>query len=432
MNTPKVSVIMPSYNCALYITEAIDSVLSQTFKNFELIIVDDGSTDNTIELIENYNDKRIILIKNEMNRGVATTRNIGYKASKGEYIVISDSDDINLPMKFEEQVNYLDNHEDIDIVGCHYQHFSELKYLQKWAFSDENEYIKSMRLFWNEQAPASMFRKKKIESLGLLYHDESYQAAVDSEWFSKMPKEIRFTNIQKVLYLYRRHTNQMTQEGVQNTQSKFVDKIRENMIVNTGIVPSQFEKIIHFTLCDYTSVERYPDLPFIEIRNWAEKLIIANEESKFNEINIFSKLVARRFFELCNHFSYQGNKVWNAWEEFKYKHLLDEEVKLIPDEVILKLLKNKSVAIFGTLRSAYILLYRLQRLNLNISYLIDNNLESSITEIDGYSVYRIDELNRKPVDIVIMTVQSNNRYLLKSYIQTNHKKIKTLLIEDFI
>jgi len=106
MSTAFISVIMPVYNRAEFIGEAIQSILSQTYKNFELIIIDDASTDNTLKVISEFtDDDRILLLKNKKNEGVAATRNRGIEIAKGEFIAFMDSDDISLPQRFEKQVN---------------------------------------------------------------------------------------------------------------------------------------------------------------------------------------------------------------------------------------------------------------------------------------------------------------------------------------
>jgi glycosyltransferase involved in cell wall biosynthesis len=110
-NTKLVSVITPSYKSEKFIRETINSVLNQTYKNWELVIVDDHSPDNTNEIIENYikNDKRIKLIKLESNSGVTEARNIAIKEANGKYIAFLDSDDIWLPQKLEKQIDYMNN-----------------------------------------------------------------------------------------------------------------------------------------------------------------------------------------------------------------------------------------------------------------------------------------------------------------------------------
>lgn len=116
-HNPSVTVLMPAYNAGPYIAEAIDSVLQQTFTDFEFIIINDGSTDNTAEILKQYNDPRIVIIS-QQNRGLIDTLNDGIKMSKGEYIARMDADDMCLPERLEVQYNFLTSHPDYDMVGC--------------------------------------------------------------------------------------------------------------------------------------------------------------------------------------------------------------------------------------------------------------------------------------------------------------------------
>ena len=116
MMCPEVSVIMSVYNGEKYLGEAIDSILNQTFTDFEFIIVDDGSIDRSADIIRSYKDSRIKLIQQE-NRGASCGRNRGIQESKGEYIACMDADDISLPQRLEKQVDFLEKHPDIGIVG---------------------------------------------------------------------------------------------------------------------------------------------------------------------------------------------------------------------------------------------------------------------------------------------------------------------------
>ena len=116
MTEALVSVVMPVYNGAKYLNESIDSILQQTFSDFEFIIINDGSTDNSLEIIKSYNDERIVLI-NQENQGVATSLNNGIKIAKGEYIARMDADDISYDDRFRIQVNFLKNNPDVIIVG---------------------------------------------------------------------------------------------------------------------------------------------------------------------------------------------------------------------------------------------------------------------------------------------------------------------------
>lgn len=119
MKKPLISVIMPAYNAEKYLDESIQSILNQTFNDFEFIIINDASTDNSLKLINDYHkkDKRIILINNKKNMGVAKSRNNGMMIAKGKYIATFDADDVSFPKRLEIQFNYLEKNPQIFLVG---------------------------------------------------------------------------------------------------------------------------------------------------------------------------------------------------------------------------------------------------------------------------------------------------------------------------
>lgn len=114
---PKVTVVMPVYNGSRYLREAIESILAQTYTNFEFLIIDDGSTDGTSAIIQSYNDPRIRFIRNDRNQGVWKTMNTGLSLARGEYFSRMDSDDIALPVKLERQVAYLENKPEVTVIS---------------------------------------------------------------------------------------------------------------------------------------------------------------------------------------------------------------------------------------------------------------------------------------------------------------------------
>ena len=122
---PRVSVILPAYNAEAYLKEAIDSILNQTFPDFQLIVINDCSTDGTEEIIRQYADPRLVPVKNEKNLGIAATLNRGLSLAQGDYIARMDADDISLPHRLERQVAYLDAHPDIAVLGTNVETFDE-------------------------------------------------------------------------------------------------------------------------------------------------------------------------------------------------------------------------------------------------------------------------------------------------------------------
>lgn len=124
-NTAKVTVLMPAFNAENYIGEAIDSILKQSYTDFELLIVNDGSTDNTEQIIHSFTDTRIIVINHGANQGIAAALNTGLSKTKATYIARFDADDICFPQRLQEQVSFLDNHPGYVLAGCDAEYISE-------------------------------------------------------------------------------------------------------------------------------------------------------------------------------------------------------------------------------------------------------------------------------------------------------------------
>ena len=117
MNSPTISVVLPAFNCEKYIGEAIQSVLQQTFSDFEFIIINDGSTDKTEGIIRSFVDNRIVYKKNESNKGLVYSLNKGVDLAKGKYIARMDGDDICLPGRFKKQLDYLEQNRNVDVLA---------------------------------------------------------------------------------------------------------------------------------------------------------------------------------------------------------------------------------------------------------------------------------------------------------------------------
>lgn len=115
---PKLSVVMTAYNSSRVIHKTLEALLGQTYRDFELIIVDDCSKDDTVAIIEGFNDPRIKLVRNDKNQGISRSRNIGLDLAKGDYVAMSDHDDLSLPTRLEKQVAFLDSHPDYIMVTC--------------------------------------------------------------------------------------------------------------------------------------------------------------------------------------------------------------------------------------------------------------------------------------------------------------------------
>lgn len=204
-SSPKVSILFPVYKTAAFLKEAVDSMLSQTFTDFELIVLNDCSPDNAEEILDAYDDPRIVRYRGEQNVGLGNVLNVGISMARGEYIARMDSDDISLPDRLQFQVEYLDAHPEYDLVSVGMKEFGEGNVVH--FYDNETEQIKFNALFHSPIPHASsMWRKKSFE--GLLY-DQSFVPSEDYHlWTRALIKGVKMRNLPQVLYLYRRFNGQ--------------------------------------------------------------------------------------------------------------------------------------------------------------------------------------------------------------------------------
>ena len=200
MKTPKVSVILPTFNRAKYLDRAISSVLNQSFSDFELIIIDDASTDNTEEIVNMFKDERIIYIKNPKNLGGAGARNVGIHIAQGEFIAFQDSDDQWLPGKLEAQMKVFEKaEEDVAVVYTAFIRKVGSKELivpppsvKKTEGYIYRELLKHVNFIGT---PTAVVRKKAIKEVGGF--DERFPRLQDWDLFLRLAKKYRFKFIKK-------------------------------------------------------------------------------------------------------------------------------------------------------------------------------------------------------------------------------------------
>lgn len=208
---PQVSIIMPVYNTAPFLREAMDSMLSQTFSDFELIVLNDCSPDNAEEVLNTYNDPRIVRYKGEKNVGLSNVLNIGIEMARGKYIARMDSDDISLPNRLQVQVDYLEAHPEIDLVSAGMQLFGDKDEI--WVREQDFEEMKICALLYSPVLHASsVWRKDSFERNGLRFRQEMVPSEDYDLWTRALVKGLRLVNLPEVLYQYRIHGTQATSQ----------------------------------------------------------------------------------------------------------------------------------------------------------------------------------------------------------------------------
>ena len=200
---------MPVYNAAPYVKDAVDSILNQSFQDFEFIILDDASTDESATVLNCLEDSRIVRYTSEQNIGLANILNIGLSMAHGEYIARMDADDVSLPTRLQTEVDYLDTHPNIDLVSCGMQQFGladrTMSYKESFWLVCYNAFFFSPILH-----ASSMWRKTSFAQYGLCYRQERVPSEDYDLWVRALSKRLKLINIPDVLYRYRIHGNQNT------------------------------------------------------------------------------------------------------------------------------------------------------------------------------------------------------------------------------
>lgn len=213
MNTPLVSVIMPVYNASAFLNDAIASILNQTFTDFELLIFDDGSTDQSLSIITSYVDHRIKLTRSKENKGYLHHLNEGIQLARGKYIARMDADDIALPQRLEKQVQFLEQHEDYAIVGGRVQILTPDGRIRKKAFNNfqASNILKLYALFQSPFIhPSVLMRRSVLQQLG--GYDPDFYVAEDHHLWIRLLEQHKGTNLADTLLYYRAHPNNVTKK----------------------------------------------------------------------------------------------------------------------------------------------------------------------------------------------------------------------------
>lgn len=296
----KVSAVMALYNTPFeYLQKTVESILNQSLKDFEFIIIDDASSVLYDVFFKQFNDDRIKYFKLEKNSGPGAARNEGIKKAQGEYIAIIDSDDIYLPQRFEKQVEFLDKNPDISLINAKFKRSDNGK-ISQIIESDEN--IKLFMLFNSPIAnPIVMFRRNDFCDKNL-YYPEDKRFGEDYElWLDAMFAGLKFAGLDEVLMIYTRRKNQLS-KSKQDEQISILKSLYKKIFLNLGFEATQEEIDLHYNL----ERENYGEITPEQIENWFNKIIDANktksifseeklQEEKAQILENFEKLQKRLF-----------------------------------------------------------------------------------------------------------------------------------------
>ncbi|MDN5940322.1 MAG: glycosyltransferase [Nitrospira sp.] len=294
--SPRVSCILAVWNGAAYLADALRSILSQTFRDFELITVDDGSTDGTLSILERFQreDGRIRLFR-QAHSGLVAALNRGVALALGEYFARMGADDISMPERFEVQVNYLDRHHDVGICGVWVETFGDGRgEIIRYPCDDGT--IRSRLLFESALAhPSVMLRRNVLERHGLGY-DVTALHAEDYDLWVRAARHTRFANIPSVLLHYRIHPQQVGRRHEEAADGS-VRRIRSAQLNDMGIQPTEQESNLHQDLSGWR-VKSTPE--FLQAtREWLCKLKGANAVVHRYPQAEFRVALSQRWAKVC-------------------------------------------------------------------------------------------------------------------------------------
>jgi glycosyltransferase involved in cell wall biosynthesis len=297
---PKVSVLMPVYNAEAYLAEAIDSIIFQTFTDWELILINDGSTDNSEMIISRYSDNRIYYIKNPVNLGLIKTLNRGIDFCGGEYIARMDADDISFPERLRKQIDFLDAHPDYLMCGTNAVVINNQgDRTGKIRNLPDNDLLQINLLFSPSFVhPTVMIRR---EVLLENRYDEAYKHVEDYELWRRIAKQGKVANLGDELLAYRWHDSNVSVLN-SKVQDKLKDKIISDELGTLDIALTDEELFcqkITFSLYSLGNKQEISVSQFNNISGWFSKLIRQNRIKRMYNQKDFIAFLWARWIVLC-------------------------------------------------------------------------------------------------------------------------------------
>lgn len=310
---PKISVVMPAYNAEKYIGKSIDSILNQTYGDFEFIIINDGSKDSTKEIILSYSDNRIVYLENEINSGIVVTLNKGLEYATGEYIARMDADDIAVAERLEKQIEFMEKNKDVGVLGTGICIFGEDVHEQVRVFTTNPEQLKAELIFNSCIAhPTVMMRSNILKSNGLSY-DLEYAGAEDYNLWWKIAKISQIATIPDLLVKYRIHSSQITKKKDEKYY-KMMKKLMEERFSDIGFKSSDIEKKVFMKYC----LGEYETFSQKEVEELVDCLVHLLRCNKLNKYFSQKKLI--KIFELAIIYTLNNSRLSDVEKKQSYKY----------------------------------------------------------------------------------------------------------------
>jgi len=294
MTTPAVSVLMAVYNGASFLKESIQSILSQSYKDLELLIIDDGSDDGSLEIINSFTDKRIRVLQNQLNKGLIFTRNRGINEARGKYLAILDCDDIAFPERISKQVDFLAKHSEIKLCG------GQAITIDKNGVETGNflkvptnkRLLNVQLLFHNVFINSTiMMELEAVKQVG--GYSSNYSFCEDYALSLAVAERFKVANLESTLIKYRVHeesTSQLKSTAMKENERRIIASIHEKLKIE-----SDDELIeIHLSLLNPNG----SDLSLNEYKRLFVSILAGNPDIKLYKKDLLKEFIFLKWFEL--------------------------------------------------------------------------------------------------------------------------------------
>ncbi len=310
MGNPKVTILMSVFNGEKFLREAVESILSQTFMDFEFLIIDDGSTDNSVEIINSYSDPRIRLVRNETNIGLTKSLNIGLRLARGEYVARMDADDVSLPHRLEKQIHLMAENLNLAVCGSWIETISDVPTI--WRTKENDSEIKANLLFHNDIVHPSVVIRRKILLENDMFYNENMKTAQDYELWARLSNISNLRNIPEVLLKRRIHTNQIGKMYPQD-QKINANIARQEILKNIGIDTDDFDLKLHLRASEVNidGTREFFDKSLLQF----ERILNANKEAGFVSGIYLEKILANKVWMICSKYSHFGMYAWRKFRD---------------------------------------------------------------------------------------------------------------------
>lgn len=306
--SPKVTVLMSVYNTEKYVGPAVESVLNQTFTDFEFLIFEDCSTDSSLKILENYasEDSRIVLIKNKVNKGLTANLHEGMNIAKGEFLARMDADDICLPDRFERQIKFLDKNTTISMVGSAVIFFDDNNYeFVAYQPLKHDEIKVELLLGYTMLHPSVMMKLGDFRKHSLNY-DISFRYSQDHDLWVRAIEKLKFANLPDPLTKMREHGNKIS-TTLKPEQKKLSDRVRKWQLEKLRVELSTRELNVFNTIVNGVSENTHDKIKLFEMA--LLKIIDANKlHGNYNQ-SLLETTSALKFRNLCREELISGNKL---------------------------------------------------------------------------------------------------------------------------